>query len=108
MAPIQPLAWEPPYAVGVAQEMAQRQKTKQNKKNFLGSMASPEKRCGKREVLARSNANQGSQKDGTSTPCWVLLWRHQGRGGVHAEGGHRKFLSMQETTNSCFGEGNIK
>ena len=26
IAPIQPLAWEPPYAMGVAQEMAKRQK----------------------------------------------------------------------------------
>ena len=25
-APIQPLAWEPPYAAGAAQEMAKRQK----------------------------------------------------------------------------------
>jgi len=28
MAPIQPLAWEHPYAVGAAQEMAKRQKKK--------------------------------------------------------------------------------
>ena len=27
-APIRPLAWEPPYAVGAAQEMAKRQKKK--------------------------------------------------------------------------------
>ena len=27
-APIRPLAWEPPYAEGVAQEMAKRQKIK--------------------------------------------------------------------------------
>ena len=27
-APIQPLAWEPPYAKGEAQEMAKRQKNK--------------------------------------------------------------------------------
>ena len=26
VAPIRPLAWEPPYAVGAAQEMAKRQK----------------------------------------------------------------------------------
>ena len=35
-APIQPLAWEPPYATGAAQEMAKRQKKKtkkQHKKN---------------------------------------------------------------------------
>ena len=31
VAPFQPLAWEPPYAVGAAQEMAKRQK----KKEFL-------------------------------------------------------------------------
>ena len=33
-APIQPLAWEPPYAAGVAQEMAKKQKKqKKQKKN---------------------------------------------------------------------------
>ena len=32
-APIRPLAWEPPYAVRMAQEMAKRQKIK-IKKNF--------------------------------------------------------------------------
>jgi len=33
-APIQPLAWEPPYAVRAALEEAKRQNiTKQNKKN---------------------------------------------------------------------------
>ena len=32
-APIRHLAWEPPYAVGVAQEMAKRQQT--NKQNQL-------------------------------------------------------------------------
>ena len=31
-APIQPLAWEPPYASGAAQEMAERQKKKKKKK----------------------------------------------------------------------------
>ena len=30
-APIGPLAWEPPYAVGAAQEMAKRQKKKKKK-----------------------------------------------------------------------------
>ena len=28
-APIGPLAWEPPHAMGVAQEMAKKQKNKQ-------------------------------------------------------------------------------
>ena len=28
VAPIRPLAWEPPYAAGAAQEMAKRQKKK--------------------------------------------------------------------------------
>jgi len=35
VAPIQPLAWEPPYAAGAAQEIAtttKRQKTKKKKK----------------------------------------------------------------------------
>ena len=31
-APIQPLAWEPPYAAGAAQEMPKRQKKKKDKK----------------------------------------------------------------------------
>ena len=31
-APIRPLAWEPPYAMGVAQEMTKRQKNKKIKK----------------------------------------------------------------------------
>ena len=31
-APIGPLAWEPSYAAGVAQEMAERQKKKKKKK----------------------------------------------------------------------------
>ena len=38
-APIQPLAWEPPYAAGVAQEIAttttQRQKDKRQKKKTV-------------------------------------------------------------------------
>ena len=47
-APIQPLAREPPYAAGAAQEMAKRQKKKKKKKKkkekktleFVGSMKS--------------------------------------------------------------------
>jgi len=31
VAPIQPLAWEPPYDSGAAQEMAKRQKDKKKK-----------------------------------------------------------------------------
>ena len=31
-APIIPLAWEPPYAVGVSQEIAKRQEKKRKKK----------------------------------------------------------------------------
>jgi len=34
-APIRPLAWEPPCAAAAAQEMAKRQKTKQNKTQAL-------------------------------------------------------------------------
>ena len=34
IAPIQPLAWESPYDMGAAQEMAKRQKKK--KKHFIG------------------------------------------------------------------------
>ena len=35
-APIRPLAWVPPYAAGVAQEMAKRQKKKKKKKKKIG------------------------------------------------------------------------
>ena len=31
-APVRPLAWEPPYAVGAAQEMAKKQKEKEKEK----------------------------------------------------------------------------
>ena len=31
-APVRPLAWEPPYAAGVAQEIAKRPKKKERKK----------------------------------------------------------------------------
>ena len=30
--PIRPLAWDPPYAAGAAQEIAQKKKTKKKKK----------------------------------------------------------------------------
>ena len=36
-APIGPLAWKPPYAVGVAQEMAKKGKKKKKKKAWLFS-----------------------------------------------------------------------
>ena len=35
-APIRPLAWEPPYAAGAAQEIAKRQKKKKKKKKAEG------------------------------------------------------------------------
>ena len=36
-APIRPLAWEPPYAAGVAQEMAKRQKDQKKKRHLYVS-----------------------------------------------------------------------
>ena len=33
-APFQPLAWEPPYAVGVAQEIEKKKKKKERKENY--------------------------------------------------------------------------
>ena len=35
IAAIRPLAWEPPYATGAAQEMAKRQEKKKKKKTVL-------------------------------------------------------------------------
>ena len=37
-APIGPLAWEPPYAAGVAPEMAKRQKKKKKKAHRAGAL----------------------------------------------------------------------
>ena len=37
-APIGLLAWEPPYAVGVAQEMAKKKKEKKKKKEILKAL----------------------------------------------------------------------
>jgi len=34
-APIQPLAWEPPYAVGAAQEIAKKKKKKRKKRKKM-------------------------------------------------------------------------
>ena len=34
-APIRPLAWEPPYAMGAALEKAKRQKNKKTNKNLI-------------------------------------------------------------------------
>ena len=40
-APLQPLAWEPPYAAGAAQEMAKRQKKKQKTKTKTKKPCTP-------------------------------------------------------------------
>ena len=37
-APIRPLAWEPPYAVGAVQEKAKRQKREGNSKNHISKI----------------------------------------------------------------------
>jgi len=38
IAPIRPLAWEPPYAVGVALEKAKRQKKERKKEKGFSTM----------------------------------------------------------------------
>ena len=38
IAPIEPLAWQPPYAVGVAQEKAKRQKKKKESNNRFNTV----------------------------------------------------------------------
>ena len=37
IAPIRPLAWEPPYAAGAAQEIAKRQKRKKKEKKKVSN-----------------------------------------------------------------------
>ena len=46
-APIQPLAWEPPYAAGAAQEMAKRQKKKKkDRSSHFGTVEkNPTRNC---------------------------------------------------------------
>ena len=57
---IRPLAWEPPYAEGAAQEMAKRQKTKNKTK--------------KTDVqLNKTKSNQTIQKTLTQRG-WKILW----------------------------------
>ena len=46
-APIRPLAWEPPYAAGVAQEMAKRHTKKRKKKRHYSAVAYVIYRCTK-------------------------------------------------------------
>ena len=54
-APIRPLAWEPPYAVVAAQEMAKRQKKKKKKKR-------------KNKGITRLTTDTTPQQNKTSTP----------------------------------------
>ena len=44
-APIGPLAWEPPYAAGAAQEMAKKDRKKRFFDEFLGSLAVKDLHC---------------------------------------------------------------
>ena len=69
-----------------------------------------EVRCGTWNVVARSDANQGSHHDATSSSrlCFILGTLRERRGIWWVGGGHGTFLSMQETTNFCFVEANIK
>ena len=55
-APIRPQAWEPPYAVGAAQEMAKRQKKKERKTDRQTDCS----------VIGKGGA--------TSLVCALLLW----------------------------------
>ena len=54
-APIRPLVWEPPYAVGAAQEMEKRQKKKKQKTKQSRRYNSP-----RLEIILQSYNNQDS------------------------------------------------
>jgi len=55
-APIRPLAWEPPYATGAAQEMAKRPKKKDKKKERESQRGNNKKERNPRDqLLARKN-----------------------------------------------------
>ena len=55
-APIRTLAWEPPYAVGLAQEMTKRQKEKQKKRKKIKKR----KRKRKRKRKEKRNLPSGA------------------------------------------------
>ena len=46
-APIRPLAWEPPYAAGAAQEIAKRQKTNKQTKQETKTKTKPKQKTKK-------------------------------------------------------------
>ena len=68
IALIRPLAWEPPYAAGAAQEMAKRQKTKtkQNKTKRVNYMSS---HCGAVETNPTRNCEVADSIPGLTQ--WV-------------------------------------
>ena len=53
-APIRPLAWEPPYAMGVAQEKAKRQQQQQKKRLCLEPASSSLNSCPQQGMLLLS------------------------------------------------------
>ena len=61
---IRPLAWEPPYAAGAAQEIAKRQKDKKKKKKEMQRQSWEEKE--KVALIARQRGDTASK---TVPPC---------------------------------------
>ena len=53
VAPIQPLAWEPPYAVGAAQEIAKKPKKKKKKKKKKKTQAKKNKKKKKKKKIKK-------------------------------------------------------
>ena len=69
-APIQPLAWEPPYAMEVAQEKAKRQKKKQKRKTKTKLVAGGGSQARRLiSAVAASLHHSHSQSNSGSEPC---------------------------------------
>ena len=70
MAPIRPLVWEPPYAMGVAQEMAKRQK----KKKKITKQSRQLRKVEEKWYCLKSWEGKGMKEVCRLTVCWVSIW----------------------------------
>ena len=69
-APIRPLAWEPPYATGGAQEMAKRQKQKQtNKKRTLEEIKEQKNTY---EIYKKQRRNSSYKPNYYKEACFIM------------------------------------
>ena len=76
-APIGPLAWEPPYATGVAQEKAKRQKKKKKKCQEIAPVLS----------VSKPSSLLNSVKETHVLPCMVVSFQTSPHKGIRTDTG---------------------